>query len=256
MDSPLRWDGTMQPKGIKMKIRLFICALLVGTLAMADELLSATVKTYEWMGKPGYSVKMMSPELSLLVSQAILAKSQQMGMPMAVKISHFEFKSEIGGLTTKVGLDIPDENTRTQMEANLNQMMTTMGFSKVMAESSIGAIVKLTEFLKTHADSFTQTEASTEQVAQYSCADPSMLLLGTQKVSKILINVNKQYKIIPAVRFDFSDGTAILIQFAHDMVEGRACPLRMVMRHTLKQAPNGVKLPATVSAFFDGYKFQ
>ncbi|MBO4344678.1 MAG: hypothetical protein J5833_02910 [Victivallales bacterium] len=240
-----------------MKIRVFICALLVGTLAMADELLSETAKTYEWMGKPGYSVKMMSPELGLLVSQTIQAKAQQMGMPMAnLKISHFELKSEAGGLSAKVGLDIPDERTRTQMEANLNQMITTMGFSKVMAESSIGAIVKIAEHIKNHADSFTQTEESTEQVAQYSCADPSMLLLGTQKVSKILINVNKQYKIIPAIRFDFSDGTAILIQFAHNVIEGKTCPVRMVMRHTLKQAPNGVKLPAAVSAFFDGYKFQ
>ena len=239
-----------------MKIRVLLCALFVGTLAMADELLSATVKTYEWMGKAGYSVRMLSPELSLLVSQAILAKSQQMGLPMNVKIKSFEFKSEASGLSTKVFLDVPDERMRTQMEDNINQMMNSMGFSKAMAESSIGAIPKLTEYLKTQADSFTETEESTEQVAQYACMKPTMLLLGTQRVIKILINVNKQYKIIPAIRFDFSDGSAILIRFSHDMVEGRACPMRMVMQHTMKQAPGGMKLPTPVNAFFEGYKFQ
>ncbi len=241
-----------------MKIKVLLCALLAGTLAMADELLSETVKTYSWMSKSGYSVKMVSPEVGQLMSQLILAKSQQtMGIPLVVKIRNFELTSDIlNGLSAKVGLDMPDEATRNQMEAQLNQMLTTMGFSKVMADSSIGAIAKLTEYLGKNASAFTQTAESNDVVAQYSCETPNMSLMGNMSVSKILVNVNKQYKIIPAIRFDFSDGSAILVQFSHDMVDGRACPQRMILRHTIKQIPGGMKLPQTVNAAFSDYKFK
>lgn len=243
-------------KGTIMKIKVFLCALLVGMFAMADELLTETVKTYDWMRKSAYSVNMASPELAGLVGLAIQMKMQQMGIQIPIKIRNFMLKSDVAnGISVKVGLDIPDETQRKQMETQLNQMMTSMGFSKAMGDCSIGAIGKLIEYIEKNADSFTQTAESTEAVAQYVCDSPAMVLLGGKSVNKILVNVNKQYKIIPAVRFDFAEGAA-LIQFSHDMVQGRACPLKMMMRHTIKQQPGGMMIPPSVTATMSDYKFQ
>lgn len=239
-----------------MKIKVFLCAVLFCALAMADELLTETVKTYSWMSKSSYSVNMTSPELGGLVGLAIQMKMQQMGIQIPIKIRNFALRSEVAkGISVAVGLDIPDEAQRKQMETQLNQMLVSMGFSKTMGECSIGAIGKLIEYIDKNADSFTETAESTAAVAQYVCESPSMVLSGGKSVSKILVNVNKTYKIIPAMRFDLSDGAAILIQFSHDMVEGRACPLKMMLRHTIK--PSGaMALPPMINATFSDYKFQ
>ena len=239
-----------------MKIKVFLCVMLVGMLSMADELLTETVKTYSWMSKSNYSVNMASPELAGLLGLAIQMKMQQMGIQIPINIRNFTLKSDVAkGIAVTVGLDIPDEAQRKQMETQLNQMMATMGFSKTMGECSIGAIGKLIDYIEKNADTFTETAESNAAVAQYACESPTMVLSGGKSVSKILVNVNKQYKIIPAMRFNLSDGAAILIQFSHDMVEGRACPLKMMLRHTIKPT-GGMPLPPTINATFSDYKFQ
>ncbi len=239
-----------------MKIRLLLCVLFAGVLAMADELLSETVKTYSWMGKSSYTVNLESSELAGLVGLAIQMKTQQMGMPIAVKVRNFELKSEIvGGFSAKVGLDMA-EAQRVQMEPQINQMLGTLGFSKAMGDCSLGAIRKLADYLEKNADSFTETPESNDRIAQYVCDTPSMMLMGSLSVSKILINVNRQYKIIMAIRFDISDGAAILVQFAHDMVGDKACPTKMVLKHTIRQKQGGMVLPPQVNATFTNYRFQ
>lgn len=239
-----------------MKIKLLLSVLLAGTLAMADELLSATAKTYSWMGKSSYSVILESPELAGLVGLAIQMKAQQMKMPISVKIRNFELKSEIvNGILAKVGLDM-DEAQRKQMEPQINQMLGTLGFSKVMGECSLGAIRNLTEYIEKNADSFTETEESNDMVAQYACDSPSISLMGGVSVGRILINVNRQYKVIPAMRFNLTDGSAILIQVSHEMVGDKACPKKMFIRHTIKQKQGGMMLPSPINATLSNYRFQ
>ena len=239
-----------------MKIRLLLCVLLAGVLSMADELLSDTVKTYSWMSKASYTVNLDSPELAGLVGLAIQMKTQQMGMPIAVKIRNFELKSDItGGFSAKVGLDM-DEAMRVQMEPQINQMLGTLGFSKTMGECSLGAIRKLADYLEKNADSFTETPQSNDKIAQYVCDTPSMMLMGSQSVSKIIINVNRQYKIIMGIRFDLSDGAAILVQFSHGTVGDKACPTKMVLKHNIRQKQGGMVLPPQINATFTNYRFQ
>jgi hypothetical protein len=134
-------------------------------------------------------------------------------------------------------------------------MLGSLGFSKVMGECSLGAIRNLTEYLEKNAESFTETAESNELVAQYACDSPNMMLMGSLSVSKILINVNKQIKIIPAMRFNLSDGSAILIQFSHDKIGDKACPIKMILRHTIKQKQGGMILPSPINAVFTNYRF-
>lgn len=237
---------------------LAITALLCSALAADDdatELLNDTAKQYDSLFKTDFTVNMKSQEIATLVENAVATKSAQAGIPLKIKIKHFILTAKEGAFSCKTALDVPDENMRQMMENQANQMLESTGFSKALADLTLGALAKAAALLTDNAESFTLTKDNPKG-SIVTLENPDTTLFGKLPVTKVTMFVVKEYKIVNDMLFNFQDASAIRVQLAHNMVDERICPTRMLVNHTLNVKPAGITLPRKINVSFTDYSFK
>lgn len=166
-----------------------------------SELLKAAGEQYESLFKSSFTVKMISAEIGGLLSKAVSEKSAKAGFPLVIKIKDFVLTSKDGKMDCAVELDVPDEGMRAMMEEQANTLLKNGGFSQALADLTLGALRQAAEYAKDNADSMTLV-GQNDKAARFSIDNPEGTLFGKLSVTKATMDVNKEYKIIPAVRFD------------------------------------------------------
>lgn len=241
---------------------LALC-LTLSTLALDEqdkELLTAAANGYEQLFSKSFTVNMVSPEIAKLLQTAVAQKSQQMGFPVVIDIKHFIFSAQNGQFSTRAVLNAPDEQMRQMMETQANQLLDSSGISKALADMTLGALAKAAAQLKDHDQ--LNLEKADANVAMFSVKAPSEQLFGALSMTRALFKVSKDSKVIPELRFDFNDGSAVWVQLRHAPVSvngvegGIQCPTMMLVAQTLKIAPAGMAIPQRVNVAFSDYNFQ
>jgi len=241
-------------QSVQMCLAVFM--LVFSVIVKADEnsdLAKAAALNAASLFKSSFTVKMSSAEIGALVSSAVSAKAAQMGVPLSIKVKYFVLKCVNGDLACSVILDVPEQQ-RDMMEPQANQLLAGTGFSKALASLSLGALKSAASALENNGDSLALS-ANYEQVAQFTLNAPGDALFGKLGISKVSVNIGKQYKILLGLRFDFSDGSAAYMQYSYDKMDERIVPVKMQIKHNLKQPVGGVQLPAQIIMVFSEYNF-
>ena len=238
-------------------------SLTVSVLALDDqgkELLTSAANGYEQLFSKSFTVNMVSPEIAKLLQTAVAQKSQQMGFPVMIDIKHFIFSAQNGQFSTKAVLNVPDEQMRQMMESQANQLLDSSGISKALADMTLGALAKAAAHLKDHDQ--LNLENADANAPMFSVKAPSEQLFGNLSVTRALFKVSKDSKVIPELRFDFSDKSAVWVQLRHDPITATGatgtiqCPAMMIITQSLKIAPAGMAIPQRINVTFSDYKFQ
>lgn len=242
---------------------LVALSLTVSVLALDDqdrELLTSAANCSGQLFSKSFTVNMISPEIARLLQTAVAQQSQKMGFPVMINIKHFVFSANNGQFSTKAVLNVPDEQMRQMIESQANQLLTSSGIAKALADMTLGTLAKAATYLKDHEQ--LNLEKADANTAMFSVKTPREHLFGTLSVTRALFKISKDSKVIPELRFDFNDNSAVWIQLRHTPITAPGldkpiqCPSMMIVTQSLKIAPASMAIPSRINLAFSDYKFQ
>lgn len=244
---------------ICLGVLLWLCWVWPGlaaelTPAQATAVDQAVASLEAFFGRP-FQVRLRSPELQVLLEQHVAAQSARMGMPMTLQISHFMLRRK-GEESLCTLVLTPETPMREMLEPQANQMLESLGFSRLLAGASFDALGEGARVLKAgRAQGKLGVSRESAEALDLTIGFSGQTLLPGFKLSQGLFRISKPQGALIAIQLQDEAGKMLKAMVSYQEVKGLSCPAAMELRHNLGPAVAGVTLPPAMKIIFDQYRF-
>lgn len=204
-----------------------------------------------------FKVKMASPELGKLLSEQVAIASQQMGMPVNIRISYFNISNADGKQDCQVVLS-NETPMREMLEPQANSLLQSSGISNMLCQATLVSLQKAGKMLLEKKDSF-KVSRDSDSNCDYLSEDLQIPFAATT-VQKVSLRIDKASKSITNFVLEMQDQTTLRVNLKmgtpKDAPDGQVCPRAIRIEQNLQDTTaKGIKVPKTINAKFAGYEF-
>lgn len=213
------------------------------------------VASLETLFSRNFQVRLRSAELNALLEKQVAEQSARMGMPVAIQISHFNLRMQGGESTCTLSLT-PETPMREMLEPQANQMLESVGLSRMLAAASLDALAEGGRVLKGGREQGKLTvNRETEEYIDLNIGFSGQALLPGFNLNGALFRISKKKPLLTAMQLQGEEGKILKVMITYQEIDTITCPAAMEMRHNLGAVVGGVALPPALKTSFDHYRF-